>query len=321
MRGILTGILLCASNLSVLGSLTPASELPSEVVLSPDVQKYGLIILETTFGDGTAAKLLLDTASPMTIFDDSLAKHLGKKLASPSKIESIAKYSPPALFLNGTKLVFDDPVWTDTLRDLGGKYSDVRGILGFDCLKHYCIQIDPVAGRLRFLNPATLVKNDLGTRHEIILQKYWMQGLPSAPFVHGNLIGDGKSTSLLSTRQRLDGTLYWKTFKKVESSGRLVLIAGGAPGVAMAYKVGSIGSAMYGRTAYTNLLVINNPSVDTIGLHFLVRHIATLDFPGNMLYLKRIDNPTATEIPRFDDELEPDWEPKDHGTGHDAPKK
>ena len=320
--GILCGILLfLGSTPSLIGALTPASDLPSEVKLGPDLQRYGLIVVDTTFEDGTVAKLILDTGTPVTTFDESLAKHLGKKLDSQPKIEAIARYQAPKLFLNGTRLVFDDPVLTDTTPDLVGKYANVRGVLGFDCLKHYCIQIDPVSGTLRFLDAKRLDKRELGTRHEIGLQKLWMQGMPSVPFVRSNLIGEEKTASLLTTLQKLDGTLHWKTFKRYQSSGRISVQAAGQPGLGIPYSVGLLGETRFGGGRYTNLVIGNNPRLDTIGLHFLVRHVATLDFPGEMLYLKPIDSSTVNEIPRFDNSIEPIVEPKGHTATDDKPGK
>ena len=50
----------------------------------------------------------------------------------------------------------------------------IMGMLSIDCLKHYCIQLDFAAGKMRFLEPEHVNAVQLGKAFPII----WTEGRP-----------------------------------------------------------------------------------------------------------------------------------------------
>lgn len=100
---------------------------------------------------GQEAHFLVDTGLTATIFDKSLEPRLGKRLGRGTRTGWEVKgkancYAAPKLYLGNIPLMTGSEVWT---YDLKG----TAGILGMDCLNHYCIQLDFAAGKMRFLNP------------------------------------------------------------------------------------------------------------------------------------------------------------------------
>ncbi len=66
------------------------------------------------------------------------------------------------LYLGETRLLLDDRVTTDDLSRMFPGQSSIKGVLGMDCLRHYCIQLDFTARKMRFLDPDHLQTDGLG---------------------------------------------------------------------------------------------------------------------------------------------------------------
>ena len=104
----------------------------------------------------------VDTGSPGTILDKSLEPKLGKRLSSTFGwygyygLSWEHVYHAPALYLGTTRLVTADRVYTDDLRTKSRPAIHIMGILGMDCLKHYCLQLDFEANTIHFLDPDEL---------------------------------------------------------------------------------------------------------------------------------------------------------------------
>jgi hypothetical protein len=108
--------------------------------------------------NGKELLFAVDTDAPFTLLDKSLEPILGKRFGTTKAVyiyygkATQDVYEAPKLYLGGTQLLTADQVVTDDLKVFG---SDLpfMGILGMDCLRHYCIQLDFAAGKMRFLDP------------------------------------------------------------------------------------------------------------------------------------------------------------------------
>jgi hypothetical protein len=152
----------------------------------------------------------------------------------------------------------------------------VMGVLGIDCLKHYCIQLDFEAGEIRFLDPNHLETGSLGQAFPLGFSKERQQPL----LENCNLVrGNGKPTLIDSGYQGADGTLNAEQFSAAIRDGAVIPIEN-RPGWARLR-----GCLWHGET-HTNL-IIARADWNAIGLGFLARHLVTLNFPERRIYLKQ----------------------------------
>jgi hypothetical protein len=174
------------------------------------------------------------------------------------------------LLLGDVRLVTGEMVATE---DLAAHFPGhtVDGILGMDCLGHYCLQLDFSENKIRFLDGTRLSGQELGTAFPIT-------PIRGCFFVNYNLAGVKQYGSLIDTGCNLDGVLVPDLFQQWTNPRQT------ATGV-------SAGEAHYpdgifGGVAYTNLY-LGTGEQTLIGLHFLGRNLVTLNFPGRTLYLQQ----------------------------------
>jgi hypothetical protein len=211
----------------------------------------------------------LDTGASITFLDVGLVSKLGKPKKRVSYTDSDHKetallYSAPSLYLADTRLMTGPTV---LVRNKGLKDGDRKllGILGMDCLQHYCLQLDFAAKRVRFLNPEQLDDRILGEC--IPLRKRVM--------VDENLLGSKGRTTMIDTGEVNDGALTIKEFRKA-------LQKTPANGEDWTW----LRRGVFNGVTYTNLVVHVCQGPDTLGLRFLARHLVTLNFPKGKLYLR-----------------------------------
>src|SRR5690242_8731403 len=159
--------------LAVGGSARPALQRPADVVINDDAGRGSLLILKLRLESGEELPFVVDTGSPVTLLDQSLESKLGKRLGTSvlhhfgEKLQSHI-YAAPKIFLNGTLLRTGDRVWTGDFKELPHLAGlPTMGILGMDCLTHYCLQLDFERRELRFLNSDQLEPVQLGRRYPI----------------------------------------------------------------------------------------------------------------------------------------------------------
>src|SRR6202000_2198282 len=70
----------------------------------------------------------------------------------------------------------------------------IKGIIGMNVLKHYCLQLDFAAGKIRFLNDENADKQKWGKAFPIIAN-----GGDTRPFVAQNLLGEQGTHSLIDS--------------------------------------------------------------------------------------------------------------------------
>ena len=221
----------------------------------------------------------MDTGSPYTILDKSLEPGLGKRLGTKRLRYAFygartgGVYAAPELYLGNARLSTGARVCTDDLgRLLHGR--PLMGILGMDCLRHYCLQLDFTAGKLRFLDPDFGEDEDWGRPFPLT------RSLNRSLLAHGDFFGAKRTAFGIDTGTQLDGVLKPHWFRRALKQHQAVL----GDGMARFSKCECNG------TTYTNLALYEYkglfPSGNCIGLGFLARHLVTLDFPRQKMYLK-----------------------------------
>ncbi len=275
----------CAISLETTNGLVHA--LPGELPINYEARRFGLILLPVRIGDGEEMLFAMETGGPFTLLDRSLEPKLGKPLRR-GKVQSVygvlsGRYYPaPTLRLNNTPLQTGPKVMTTDLTRLSEDLSRIThtnhrimGLLGMDCLEHYCIQMDFTNREMRFLNPDHLQSEKLGKAFPLII-------LSGGVFVGENLLGMKGQRTQVDTGCTFDGELKTKIFKRW--TNRNVLVNGTT--IQPVYPNG-----VFGGDTYPDLHVTGDGNRNTVGLRFLARHLVTFDFPGRLMYLKR----TTTE--------------------------
>jgi predicted aspartyl protease len=248
------------------GCVAACAQLPAEVPINKGAGRGNLLFVPIRFESGEELSFVVDTGSGRTLLDKSLESKLGKRLGTMT-IQSWgtksqhAVYAPPRLYLGGALLntasnvaIFD---FTQMSVNTG---RPIKGMLSMDCLKHYCLQLDFEAGKLRFLDSSRLNSSELG--------KAFPVRFPSGerPFIaHTSLTGGSSTNCLIDTGFDVDGRVDGGTNK-----GRIRLQ-----------------QCVWDGETYTNLIVGQGTNANILGLRFLARHLVTLDFPNRTMYLQR----------------------------------
>jgi hypothetical protein len=285
-------------------ALVPASELPADVAMNKSAGQWGLLFLTLRLENGRELPFVVDTGSSWTMLDKSLEPTLGKRLdtitiTSWDVKQAASVYAAPKLYLGGTPLDMSTIVTCDfrKLRFPGA----AGGILGMDFLKHYCIQLDFEAGKIRFLDPYHVNAAALGKAFALTLSR------GNLPTIHHASLSGGKATeALIDTGYYVDGVAK-KGAAKADDSGTVRLAE----------------CVWDGRT-YRNLIVRADENASLLGLRFLARHLVTFDFPHRTMYLKQ-----TSVGPLVDEDIEaaiaflkglkakgqvPGWSKDDHGS-------
>ncbi len=276
--GFLTAFL--SLRLLLVGSLLAGEamhpRLPDEVVMNRNAGRGDGLLVPLRLESGETAEFLVDTGSSGTLVDKSLESKLGKRLGI-TKVSMFGKneqtsgiYAAPKLFLGKIQLITGGRVRT---YDFNPQSSHILGLLGMDCLKHYCIQWDFQAGRMRFLDPEHQKVQGFGKAYPIITSR------AGRPFiVQNSLTGDVRTNTPVTTRE------FPPTYALIDSGysadGRVDTGTNGPGRI-------HLSECVWDGQTYTNLGVGQGENANLLGLRFLARHLVTLDFPNQVLYLKQ----------------------------------
>jgi hypothetical protein len=246
-------------------AIVRATELPTEVTMNKNAGRWGLLFVTLQSERGEELPFVLDTGSSWTVLDKSLVpsgERLGTiSVSTWSAAHKADVYPAPKLYLGGTRLMISNIVTCD-VEKLGCPGS-AKGILGMDCLKHYCIQLDFEAGRIRFLDGNQLNTAELGQAFPLTIS--W-----NLPFVYRAGFKGGKDTqSLIDSGYDIDG--------RIENR---------APTGSGSTKL-HLRECVWDGKSYTNVIVRQGKDRSVVGLRFLARHLVTLDFPNRTMYLKQ----------------------------------
>jgi hypothetical protein len=249
------------------------------------------IIVNIHLAGGDNFPVVLDTGCPTTCLDTSFEPKLGQCVQTNTLwdfgVKSEVKvFLSPKVFLKHTPLMKIGPyVVTDKCREISSRVGHpVMGILGMDVLQNYCIQLDFVARKIRFLDydranksrwGAPLTLSDVGD---------------GCMAINGNLAGAPGPGSLIDTGYNQDGWLVPDLFD--QWTNRVAPLSKGEA----RSPDGALGAQIY---PAVNLRGVDRKLHSTgdahiqfngIGVRFLARHLITLDFPEQTLYLKRVSD-------------------------------
>lgn len=245
------------------------SRLPATVAMNRGAGRGGWLVVTLRLENGEKLPFMVDTGSPGTLFDKSLASQLTRVPLGTWTVSTLGFsrqksgiYWEPKLFLGNTRLRTGRLCATlDFKRVSRAVGRPIMGILAMDCLKHYCIQLDFQSREVRFLDDRHLDVAKLGKPFRLHLSLF------SQLYIrHAGLAG-GKSVRLaIDTGDNGDGEIERGTVKG-HNSGRVHLP-----------------KCVWGGETYTNVNV--GIGGNSIGLRFLARQLVTLDFPKRVMYLK-----------------------------------
>jgi hypothetical protein len=274
------GVLL--SLLLLCGCVTADSihpPLPADVSMNKYAGRGDLLIVTVRLENGEKVDLILDDATTPTMFDKSLEPKLGKSLGTElgqswGVIYTNNVFAMPKLYLGNTPLITGSQTSTlDFKNQLDEDGHHVLGILGWDCLRHYCIQLDFVAHKIRFLDDEHADKKTWGKAFPIVD----LNSQDARPAVAENLLGLQGPHSIIDSGCNFDGWLMPKYFHFWTNQ-----TVPAATGEARSPE------AMFDGEKYPLADVeAKNVESDGIGLRFLARHLVTMDFPKRTLYLRR----------------------------------
>ena len=192
------------------------SALPADVAINKDASRGNLLFVILRLESGEELPFVVDTGAAATIVNKSLEPKLGKRLETGTMWNFGVKhksgvYATPKLYLGNTLLSTSTEVFSTDLKQLSARLGNrIMGILGMDCLRYYCIQLDFEVGQMHFLAPGQRDVAKWGKAFPIMLSTEGnSDGEYAQPYVScGSLIG-GEGTRLWSTpATRL--TARWK---------------------------------------------------------------------------------------------------------------
>jgi len=181
-----------------------------------------------------------------------------------------------------------------------------KGLLGMDCLRHYCIQVGCVARTLRFLDPDHLETQSLGQPFPISFELEGITAFDADCFGLGNvrLVLDAGFAG------PFDGTLSPKVFQSLVRAHPPVgpdlymTIEDGRSASGNAFSSLQLCGQIYTDLKFSTVDIRPRRLRGFLGMRFLARHLATFNFPKRTLYLKRISSAPLTEELRT---VQPGW--------------
>jgi hypothetical protein len=272
------------------------AQLPESMAMNAGAGSGKWLIVTLRLETGEDLPFMVDTGSPVTILDKSLERHLGERLETmglwfaATGMRAAGIYEAPKLYLGGTPLTTDRYIATYDLKPFSARSRQgIMGVLGLDCLRHYCMQLDFEAGKIRFLNSADPNTNELGkalsmtfsSRGQRFPPRFSSSGQNEAlPYITQSGLAAGAGTNLLiDTGNNVDGTVEKGVIK-------------GHYGTRFAHwlfpsRALRLRQCVWDGQTYTKLKVGTSGNQNQLGLRFLARHLVTLDFPTRTLYLKQ----------------------------------
>lgn len=253
-------------------------ERPPDIALEKWVGRGMMLQTKIRLEDGTEFSCALDTGSPTSTLPAAAEPKLGRRLGSGGLLmlgdpgrERTHLYAAPKIYLGNTPLETGSVVET---------WNNNEAILGMDCLRHYCIQLDFAAEKIRFLDPEHLDVTDLGKAFPLMASPYTV-------IEHAGLIR-GRSTELLiDTGCFADGYLEPGLFRAAIRRQKVSLmpIKGWPDGNASEFA--ELPKCVWDGETYEDVIVGEGPQ-NLIGMRFLARHLVTFNFPKGLMYLKRV---------------------------------
>ena len=278
-------------NLPDSSDLIPASDLLVDADMNKDVAgSEEKLCVDLRMKNGKTVPFALDTGSTATILDKSLEPllepyHFGSRALHLTFVGDVAMevYEAPKLYLGTTLLRCADVVYTADVHHAIGMH--VMGILGMDCLKHYCVQFDFANNKIHFLDPEKIKDGMFG-------EKYSLTYANGTPIIRERLFSSA-DVYCIDTGYTYDAALNPNAY--LQTTQELCRISDPTKWMSMTC-TDSLGIADFGvffrtvllnKNSYTNFLLGVCPADNLLGLRFLARHLVTLNFPKNAMYIQR----------------------------------
>lgn len=253
-------------------------KLPPETSINPDAGRGDLLVINLQVA-GKERLFVLDTGAGITCVGKSLAAELGRPVGTVvahhwGEDTKQKLYAMPAIYIGGARLRSGTNVMALDLKSVSITYGrPIEGILGLDVLKNYCVQVDFAANRLRFLDNSQADTSAWGRAFPMMP----LNDKDPRPAVAGNLFGEEGPHSIIDSGYIGAGWLMPQRFAQWTNQA-----AAPSPD-----KARSSDARFFGETYPDMNLNREDVESDGIGLEFLARHLVTLDFPKQTLYLKR----------------------------------
>ena len=229
---------------------------------------------------GVEFNCFVDTGSPGIVLPKFLEPQLGKLLFKhglttlDGDFQTARIYAAPKIYLGETPLVTGDRVLV---------WDHLEGILGMDCLRHYCVQLDFQKEKIRFLESGNTNAAELG-------KAYPLTNLQYAHIRQNGFFQTKASALLIDTGDPFDGMMSTKLVRRAVQDGKAAAVPiidprnfkGKNP------ELVRFPTCVWDARAYTNLL-IQAGDQEILGLKFLARHQVTFDFPKRVMYLKYVE--------------------------------
>jgi hypothetical protein len=268
------------------------SPLPAEVAFNKEAGTADRLYVTLRLGNGRDVLCEVDTGAPVTVLDKSLEPELGGRVAE-DKLGHVyysmtaGAYRAPNLYLGGVRLLTGDYVWTQDMSRQSSRINPnlrVVGIFGMDCLRHYCIQLDFAAAKMRFLDPKRPRGEDLGTAFPFFMTRHGYVR------TRDTLTGATDTSSLIDLGCLCDGVLEPGFLERALQQDKAASIKEWTDPTGWTRRTARLPRATFGGETYTNLFIDEAPAVskeqtrylddvNAIGLSFMARHFVTLDFP------------------------------------------
>lgn len=299
-------LLLCScSTTPPPSAFVPASEWPTTVAMNEDAGRGNLLIVTLGLEHGNEMPFIVDTGDPVTCLDESLEPKLGKRIGEGTALSASGQkhkmnlHAAPKLYLGNTRLMTGSVIFTMDLKGLASHvHCPIMGILGMDCMIHYCIQLDFKAKQVRFLSPNELNVTGLGKAFPLIFSSAgqapghgWcsVPCIKSPPFTFFSARQGGKRRGrplihLVDTGDNGDGSLSPALFRREVREQRLEAEED-IDELHLNQNTMWFDKCVWDGETYTNLIVGNGGGA--IGLRFLARHLVTFNFPQRVMYLKQ----------------------------------
>jgi hypothetical protein len=259
--------------------------LPADVSLNYSAARDDPFFVTLRLESGEKLLFAVDTGMPFTVLDKSLESKLGNRLATSQENYSwfgkrtVGVYETPKLYLNNTRLLISDRILTDDLSKMLVTGHRMMGILGLDCLRHYCIRLDFDARKICFLDPDHLKTNGLGKAFPITISG-------GAAFVRANFFELKNPTFKIDTGCTLDGALKTEFFEKELKQNKAVVITEMKTAAGVPLRIAYFEKIAFDGNVDRHVILMESDDDNLLGLWFVGRYLTTLNFPKQIMYLK-----------------------------------
>jgi hypothetical protein len=274
---------------------------PEAVIERFEIAKGGALLLLPIKLKGKKFLFALDTGASSCVYDSSLIPLLGEpirteEIGTSDGVTRIQFFHPPDAKLGGLSLRTNSLVVAADLRRLREGYGEeVYGFVGMDFLAKHVVRIDPDRGEVVFLRS---LDPDAGRRLPMTFES-------NIPYVRVHISGmDAPQLFMVDTGCSPGGgtgLMQAETFDALVKQGK-IKPAGDASGQSLSgmtqRRRGEVGEISLADHRHADL-IFSASLRNILGLSYWSRYVATFDFPGGAIYLKkgsRYDEPDMQDL-------------------------